>query len=132
MRPITHEWLKAAWDDILVIESIINNELLSNMVAFHAQQAIEKTFKAVLEEKKENIPKTHDLLRLYQQIKQIRDFQIDIDMLRNVNEVYIDSRYPGDMGLLPNGKPSIEDANEFAVLARQIYDSVNRYLKNSV
>jgi HEPN domain-containing protein len=69
---------------------------------------------------------------LYQQVKQIRDFQVDFDMLRSVNEVYIDSRYSGDMGLLPNGKPSIEDANEFAILARQIYDLVNRYLKKSV
>jgi hypothetical protein len=25
-----------------------------------------------------------------------------------INEVYIDSRYPGDLGLLPHGKPTIE------------------------
>ena len=133
MKPITYEWLKAAWDDLLVIESIIKNASLSNMVAFHAQQAIEKSFKAVLEEKKKETPiKSHDLLRLHQQVKQINDFQVDIDLLRSVNEVYIDSRYPGDMGLLPYGKPSIEDANEFSILARQIYDSVRHYLDKEV
>ena len=52
MTKITAEWLKAANDDLLVIESIIKNEFLTHMVAFHAQQCVEKCFKAIWKKKK--------------------------------------------------------------------------------
>lgn len=57
-------WLEAARDDLLIIEKIIDEEHLTHMVAFHAQQSIEKSFKAVLEQQKENVPKTHDIIVL--------------------------------------------------------------------
>jgi len=34
----------------------------------------------------------------------------DEGMLDEINEIYIDSRYPADLGLLPYGKPTLEDA----------------------
>ena len=49
MKEMTKEWLKAAKDDLDVIEKIIEIDHLTNMVAFHAQQAVEKSFNAVLE-----------------------------------------------------------------------------------
>jgi HEPN domain-containing protein len=42
----TKEWLYFAYSDILTCERILYDEMLSNIVAFHAQQAIEKSFKA--------------------------------------------------------------------------------------
>jgi len=45
------QWLKAAKDDLDSIGYIINAEHLTNIVAFHSQQAIEKTFKSLLEYK---------------------------------------------------------------------------------
>ena len=41
MKRVTEEWLKAAKDDLLVIERIGIEPLLTHMVAFHAQQCIE-------------------------------------------------------------------------------------------
>jgi hypothetical protein len=40
-------------------ESADVNEHLTNMVAFHSQQAIEKSIKAVLEEKENHVPRMH-------------------------------------------------------------------------
>ena len=37
MRTFTREWLKAAKDDLLIIEQIITIKDLTHMVAFHAQ-----------------------------------------------------------------------------------------------
>ena len=48
MKSTTSAWLVAAKDDLLLVEQICQNEELTHMVAFHAQQAIEKSFKAVL------------------------------------------------------------------------------------
>ena len=49
------EWIKAANDDLDNISYIIKIEHLTNIVAFHSQQAIEKSFKALIEYKKLNL-----------------------------------------------------------------------------
>jgi HEPN domain-containing protein len=123
MKAISKEWLKASIDDMLIIEQIINIEHLTHMVAFHSQQAIEKSLKALIEEHEIDIPKIHKLIRL----KKILSDKITIgndELLANLDELYIDSRYPGDMGLLPNGKPTLEEAKEFYTFAQNIFDKV--------
>lgn len=45
MKKVTEEWLKAARDDLDVIGRIVSAGHLSHMVAFHAQQCVEKAFK---------------------------------------------------------------------------------------
>ena len=40
MVEIFKEWLKAANDDLLVATNILDNELLTHMVAFHSQQIV--------------------------------------------------------------------------------------------
>jgi len=65
MKNGTSEWLNSAREDIIVIESVMNNELTTGASSFHAQQCIEKSLKAVLEENRVNIPRIHDLKRLF-------------------------------------------------------------------
>ena len=60
----TEYWLKAAEDDLIVIREIIRNDSLTNMVAFHSQQTIEKSIKAVLEEKENHVPRIHNIITL--------------------------------------------------------------------
>lgn len=83
-------WLKAASDDLDNIGYIIKVDHLTNIVAFHSQQTIEKSFKALIEYKKISFVKTHN----------------------------------GDMGLLPHGKPTIDDAKQFYVFAKTVFDKV--------
>jgi hypothetical protein len=47
MKLITEEWLSRAKDDLDVAKEILEMEHLTNMVAFHSQQAMEKTLKAL-------------------------------------------------------------------------------------
>ncbi|WP_457743700.1 HEPN domain-containing protein [Sulfurimonas sp.] len=120
MRSFTEEWLKAANDDLMTIEKIKDDLHLSHIVAFHAQQAIEKSFKAFLEESELEIVKTHKLQKLYDNY--FIDFvDCDENILAQLDELYIESRYPGDMGLLPNGKPTLENAQEFYDVAENIF-----------
>ncbi|MBD3796005.1 MAG: HEPN domain-containing protein, partial [Epsilonproteobacteria bacterium] len=53
----------------------------------------------------------------------------EIEILEKLDELYIDSRYPGDMGLLPNGKPTLEEAKEFYNFAQSIFDKVCEILE---
>jgi HEPN domain-containing protein len=49
-------------------------------------------------------------------------------MLDRLNQLYIEARYPGELGLLPEGKPSIEDAQRFRQVAEQVYRDVHNAL----
>ena len=61
----------------------------------------------------------------------IIQLETDIKILQKLNELYIDARYPGEMGLLPEGKPSLRDAQGFYKLAKNIYDQVMHTLSTS-
>lgn len=120
---MAQEWLKAADDDLKIIEKIIDDKNLTHMVAFHAQQAIEKTFKAILEYRGDNVQKIHSTFRLYYLIEDF--FSIDNPgLLDTIDTLYIESRYPGNLGLLPDGKPSLDEAQEFYNFALDIVKTI--------
>ncbi len=126
MKKQAKGWLDAAFDDLRVIEEILSEDDLTHMVAFHSQQAIEKAFKAILEEQELNVPKTHDLIPLHNLIKNSIDIDIEIDLLQQINSLYIGARYPSDLGLLPDGKPSKEIAKQMYLLAKEIVEHIKQ------
>ena len=117
-------------DDINTIKAIIDDESLTHIVAFHSQQCIEKSFKAMVDEFELTSQKIHNLITLNETISSVYQFDFDEDKLGLLNKLYLDSRYPGDLGLLPNGKPSIEVAKGFQKLAKEIYERINTLIKN--
>jgi HEPN domain-containing protein len=122
------EWLRASLYDLKTISKIIAMEDLSHIVAFHAQQSIEKSLKALIEYKNIKVPKQHDLLRLEKLVQDNLTIKND-DLLDSLNELYIESRYPGDMGLLPYGKPTLTYAQEFFDYAQNLFYEVCDILK---
>ena len=117
MKKQAEEWLNAANDDLKVIAKIIDDETLTNMIAFHSQQAIEKSLKSILEEFESKVPRIHNLIKLKEMTEKYIIFETDKTSLEQVNEIYTGTRYPSDVGLVPTGKPSIELAEKFYVFA---------------
>ena len=66
MKASTREWVQKAEEDFLAATalSLRRKKPLSNVVAFHVQQTVEKYLKARIEEAGLGIPKTHALLHL--------------------------------------------------------------------
>jgi len=123
MKKITKDWLVSAESDLLLIRMILSQENLTHLSAFHAQQSIEKTFKAVVEENDLGFIKTHSLETLFNIVRKSFSPEIDTNLLTLLDQLYIDARYPGELGLLPNGKPSAIEAKEFYTLAMQLYEA---------
>ena len=123
MKIITKEWLEYAKADIIVAKNSLSDEFLTNIVAFHCQQTIEKCFKAIIEENSLQFKRIHSLFKLYEIIETKVNFSIDENKLEQIDEVYTTSRYPGDLGLMPDGKPSSKQANEMYKFTKQIYDN---------
>ena len=112
MKQITEEWLDRAREDLDVALEIISREHLTNMVAFHSQQAVEKTLKGIIEEFEIGFVKIHNLERLLGMVRKQMSLDVDLNIIKRLDEVYTSTRYPGDLGLLPSGKPTIQDAKE--------------------
>ena len=132
MKKISEEWLKAARDDLRVADKIISDEALTHMVAFHSQQCIEKSLKAVMEECSIDLVMIHNLERLLEIVKNHVKIDVDIVLIEKMDKLYIDSRYPADFGLLPDGKPAIEDAEDFYGVARSVYEVVKTNLEKTL
>ncbi len=129
MKPITGEWLTFAQKDLVSCEKMRDDDFLTNIVSFHAQQAVEKSFKAVIEEFELGFIRTHDLVKLYETVKIHLKFGIDLEMIKKLNELYISVRYPGEFGLLPYGDPTIEDATGFYDFAKDTFKKVQDMLE---
>lgn len=129
MREITKKWLEEASLDIESITYIIQNDRLTGHVAFHAQQAIEKSLKASMEEFEIRIPKIHSLSKLLNLCPQIIEIDLDDDIVIALDSLYIESRYPGEFGLLPGGKPSQKQAQMFYDFALEVYLAIKNQLE---
>lgn len=123
MKKITKDWIHSAESDLLLIQEIIFNQHLTHLAAFHAQQAIEKSFKAIIEEFELGFIKSHSLETLYSKVKEKISTDINIPQLILLDQLYIEARYPGEMGLLPDGKPTIQDVAAFYNLAKHVFET---------
>ena len=128
MNRASGQWLQSAEMDLESIDQIIRREDLTPVAAFHSQQCVEKCFKAVLEEHSRKVPKEHSTLKLYGLVKELILLEVDREILTDLDDLYIESRYPGELGLLPNGKPTLVDAQQFYDFAKSVYEQVKRVL----
>ena len=62
-------------------------------------------------------------------INEVNPFNFDIEKIGEINELYIENRYPGDLGLLPHGMPTVEQAHIFLDFAKEIEKKIKDSLK---
>jgi len=117
MKKLVEDWMTFADEDLSVVEALSDQV---NAIAFHCQQAIEKYLKAFLIENDVPLQKIHNLVRLNEMVKEVRDLGIDEKKLVVINRVYTNTRYPGEIGLLPDGLPSREQVQEFIAFAKEV------------
>jgi len=128
MKPITEQWLRAAADDLRVVARIASDEYLTHMVAFHSQQCVEKSLKALIEEYELGHIRIRNLGRLFEIVRPKVALEAEVVLIEKLDKLYMDARYPGELGLLPDGKPTRADAQQFYDFAKSIYEQVKRIL----
>ena len=121
MKKEVSEWVKIAREDFQSAEYLYERSLF-RMVCYHAQQSVEKILKAILTEYDIEFSRTHNILDLRNAVEKIgQKMPLHDDESIFLNSVYR-SRYPIDLGLLPAGEPTIEDAKKALNIARKIQD----------
>jgi HEPN domain-containing protein len=132
MKKQAREWIKFAKADLQSSKVLIEDENLSTTAAFHVQQCVEKSLKALIELYNKKVPRIHDLIKIKKKIdEEINGIYIEVDeeILDQINQVYIDTRYPADFGLLPEGKPSKEKINKFIEEAEKVFNKIEEIIE---
>lgn len=92
----TLRWLNMANGDLKAADLIFlygKEDLMSEIICFHCQQAIEKFFKAFLNSNNTNFPKTHDLFYLKKLCTESDSTFSDLDV-SGMATYAVESRYP--------------------------------------
>ena len=130
MKRITEVWLSYALEDFIMAQKALEMEIY-RQTCFHAQQAVEKGLKAFLLEKDIKIRKIHNLLELSSEFEAHGiHLPVELAELDFLNCVYR-FRYPPDIGLLPQGQPTQEDAQKALRIARKVMDWIQQTLTES-
>lgn len=114
-------WIAFANEDLRIAELAIEDKIY-NQVCFHAQQCVEKTIKAAILAQGRIPCRTHIIVELLNNLA--APWLTDIgDELKEMDLYYVSTRYPDALpGTLPDGPPSLADAQSALLLARQVYD----------
>ena len=125
-RQEAKEWLARADRDLLIARRALEYlPSLSDQGVFHAHQAAEKSLKALLAAEDQEIPRTHDLVRLVNRCaeidKEVRAFE---GAAQTLNPPYATQfRYPGE-----SVEPEIDEAHEAITFAETIRDHIRNRL----
>lgn len=87
-------WLAKADEDLAAAQRLLPE--IVNQAAFHIQQAMEKTLKALMVAKRQEIRKTHDISLLMSLVRPLwPDIIPQCFPIAELTEWYLVSRYPG-------------------------------------
>ena len=125
-REFALQWLiKAEHDLITAKQTLSMKSPPTDTPCFHAQQAVEKSLKALLTFHGVEFPKTHDLLVLLDFANKFTDkFEIFREKMAEMNSYAVETRYPGDFY-----EPPIEDAMEALNTAEDFTEKTKALLK---
>lgn len=118
------EWLKKAYHNLSAGELLYNANHYADTIAVEIHYSIEKTLKAFLAYENKKIPKTHDLLDIYDLITEHINLNEYEDMLDTISKYHIEASYPAFHRHLP----SFEELKEALNLATDIFTKTCKIL----
>ena len=110
MKDLTKEWIKKSEGDVgtAVRESSVKEGANWDAVCFHAQQAVEKYLKGILQEIEKPFSKTHDLSVLLElALSEFPELSVLADDLEWLSAFAVEFRYPGEEALEEDAKHSL-------------------------
>lgn len=119
------DWLRHARSDLALAQQRQVPEVLLTALCFHAQQAVEKSLKAVLVQHGVAFPYTHDLARLITLVKSARlPWPEALEAAAALTVYAAGSRYPG-LG----GEITDEEYSQAIALAKGVLDWVGNIVR---
>ena len=89
------DWIRRAKGDLALARLPITGDLVLEDLCFHAQQAAEKSIKAILTAKRVLFPKTHNLYSLFDLLPEGTKLPAENARVARLTEYAVATRYPG-------------------------------------
>lgn len=90
------DWLRRARSDLMLASIPLPQGVLYNELCFHAQQAVEKSLKAVLIHYGIEFRKVHDIDYLVSLLPSQVELPLEAEQMADLTSYAVTSRYPGD------------------------------------
>lgn len=120
------EWIELAQQHLKAAETLNKYNESKIITSIELQQAIEKFLKAIIAYYKNNIPRTHDLIELYEYVKQyIRLNEEEQNYLDQATDYFTENRYPGPYYSVPDQKEIKEIINFAKSLQKRVQKIVD-------
>jgi HEPN domain-containing protein len=122
MNDLLAEWVEKAEGDFWTAWRELRARKHPNYdgVCFHCQQCAEKYLKGFLQMKGELVPKTHNLLTLLELcIPSDPAFELQQDLLLQLNQYAVRFRYPGEMALKEDARAAFNALKSVRRFMRQ-------------
>jgi HEPN domain-containing protein len=113
------EWIIKAWHNHSSARILLDANHYTDTIAIELHYAAEKYFKSLLAYENKKIPKTHDLVELYEFIKEYVVIDDD-EILSVITKYHVEDSYPQYSRPLP----SIEEVKNVLVFVERVFDKV--------
>ncbi|UNC91389.1 HEPN domain-containing protein [Candidatus Contubernalis alkaliaceticus] len=122
------DWLEQSRQDLEAAKILVKHRGPCNLASFHAQQTVEKAYKAFILFKSGRLKEGHSLVYLNKVCSQLdRDFSAFRADSITLNKYYMKTRYPADFPL----QVSEDQAKEFVFIAEQILQKVEEKIQKN-
>ena len=91
-----NRWLRVAESDLTLARLGVSADVLPELLCFHAQQAVEKSLKAVLAYFNAPVPRTHNIDTIVNALAPYVEIPTAIGDLDTLTLYAVGTRYPGD------------------------------------
>ena len=91
------DWLRRARSDLALARGRLRKSILAEDLCFHAQQAVEKSLKAVLISNGIDFPRTHNLRILIDALPETIFRDPILDSSAALTDYAVSTRYPGEV-----------------------------------
>ena len=120
------EWLDLAKKNLETAKLLFREDHYTDIIAIEIHQTIEKVMKSIIAYNGAKIPKTHDLMNLYEKCESYTSVtkETTIDELIIINDYYETERYPGPRYFIP-AKSEIE---KNLSVADKLYNKAYKYI----
>jgi HEPN domain-containing protein len=119
------EWLDRSKRNLETAVLLFDHNHYTDVIAIDIHQTLEKAFKAVYAYKGIVIPRTHNLLPLYEfVITELEMPDVTFDDILIISDYYETDRYPGPKYFLPSNEEIAVNIN----LTKRIYNTIEEFL----
>jgi HEPN domain-containing protein len=119
-------WMEKAENDFRNAEYVLTlkENCPFDTVSYHCQQCAEKYLKATLILRGVDFPRTHDLVVLFNLLRQVEELNLQVQDVQPLNRYSIESRYPGDWEPIDENeaRSALEMAQKIRGVVRALLD----------